>query len=326
MSQFVRWAEATDRALYAPGGFYRRESPSHHFATSAQVPEFAAAIARLIRQVDAALGWPDRLDVVDVGAGTGELLAGLSALLPQRCRLTAVDLRPRPSWLPSRVEWRHAPPDEIDGLLIACELLDNVPCDVAVVDRRGVVRYEEVDRSGNTRLGDPIEPADAAWLGAWWPIARPGDRAEIGRPRDAKWTDLIGRLKRGTALAIDYGHIQENRPPLGTITGYSEGQQVPPVPDGSCDITVHVAVDSLTSELALPQRKALQALGVTAATPPLPEAFRNPGRYAADLSRSNAEARLLDPSGLGAHWWVLHGTGELDLARLCGVGLAESAR
>ena len=71
-------------ALYGTGGFFTRaaEGPADHFRTSVHAsPLFASALLRLIRRVDSALGRPDRLDVVDVGAGRGELLAALRALV-----------------------------------------------------------------------------------------------------------------------------------------------------------------------------------------------------------------------------------------------------
>jgi len=72
----MTWREAMRAALYGPGGFYARgEPPARHFRTSVHVsPSYAAAIWELLRQVDAGLGHPERVDLVDVGAGRGELL------------------------------------------------------------------------------------------------------------------------------------------------------------------------------------------------------------------------------------------------------------
>jgi SAM-dependent MidA family methyltransferase len=162
MTGFERWKATMARALYGPGGFYRRELPGRHFATSAQTPVFAEAIARLADEVDTRLGRPADFTVVDVGAGGGELLDRLAGLLDERVRLVAVELRPKPAHVAERIEWRAEAPAAFEGLLIACELLDNVPCDVAVVDADGRVRYEEVDRAGATRLGEPVDAADAA--------------------------------------------------------------------------------------------------------------------------------------------------------------------
>ena len=66
---------------------------------------------------------------------------------------------------------------------------------------------------------------------------------------------------RDSALAVDYGHVAADRPGGGTLTGYADGGQVAPVPDGSCDLTAHVAMDSLSHDELHTQRDALRALG-----------------------------------------------------------------
>src|ERR1700754_3362633 len=71
------------RALYGPHGFFvSGAGPGDHFRTSANAsPVLAAAVARLLTQLDEALDHPPRLDLVDVGAGRGELLTGVLAEL-----------------------------------------------------------------------------------------------------------------------------------------------------------------------------------------------------------------------------------------------------
>ncbi|GAA1661557.1 SAM-dependent methyltransferase [Glycomyces endophyticus] len=304
MSAFERWSTAMTRALYGPQGFYRRELPAHHFATSAQTRAFAAAVAVLADHTDTRLGHPDAFTIVDVGAGGGDLLAHLAALLPARIRLAAVELRPRPAGLPARIEWLPEPPDRWTGLLLACELLDNVPCDVAVVDPVGERRYEEVDARGATRTGARLDEADEQWLDRWWPVREPGARAEIGRPRDAAWRDLTARLDHGTALAVDYGHTRTARPEGGTLTGFRDGRDTAPVPDGACDLTAHVAVDAVGADRVERQRDALLALGVRAERPPIGLAHRAPVEYALALAKAGEAARLTDPAGLGGHLWM----------------------
>src|SRR5205085_5473166 len=128
-----------------------------------------------------------------------------------------------------------------------------------------------VAADGTEQLIDaPLKPADAAWLGRGWPLddAPPGARAEIGAPRDAAWAGAVATVRRGLAMAVDYGHVAGERPLLGTLTGFRDGREVPPVPDGSCDITAAVALDSLGSP-AVDQRAALHALGVHGGRPPL---------------------------------------------------------
>ena len=116
------------------------------------------------------------------------------------------------------------------------------------------------------------------------------------------------------ALAVDYGHLRATRPPGGTLAGYRAGRQVPPVPDGSCDLTAHVAVDAVAAAGGAPyrlvsQRAALRGLGVDGARPPLGRAATDPGGYLRALAAASAAAELTDPAGLGGHWWLLHPVG-----------------
>jgi SAM-dependent MidA family methyltransferase len=307
-----------ERALYGPDGFYVRggAGPAGHFRTSAHAsPLFARALARLLAGVDAALGHPDRLDIVDLGAGRGELLTALldaaPAALAARVRPVAVELASRPADLRSGVEWRTDPPTGVTGLLVATEWLDNVPLDVVVDDR-----YVLVDRTGEERPGPPVEPADAAWLARWWPPD--GGRAEVGAPRDAAWAAAVATITRGVAVTIDYGHFRDTRPAFGTLTGFRGGRQVLPVPDGGCDLTAHVAWDAVAGAGAavtgvpptiLTQREALRALGIDGARPPLDLAARDPGGYVRALAEASAAAELTDPDGLGAHLWLIQPCG-----------------
>ncbi|MGQ5634112.1 MULTISPECIES: SAM-dependent methyltransferase [unclassified Streptomyces] len=245
------WRAAAEAALYGPGGFYRRpEGPAGHFRTSVHAsPLFARAVARLLCRVDEALGRPAALDFVDMGAGRGELVTGVLAALPAdvaaRARAYAVERAGRPAGLDDRVTWLDAPPAAVTGLLFANEWLDNVPVDVVEVDPVGVPRLVLVADDGSERLGEPVTGADADWLARWWPLPpEEGLRAEIGLPRDLAWASAVHRVVRGLAVAVDYAHTADARPPFGTLTGFRAGRETPPVPDGSCDITAHVALDA----------------------------------------------------------------------------------
>ncbi|GIJ07381.1 SAM-dependent methyltransferase [Micromonospora andamanensis] len=435
----MRWREAMRQALYGPSGFFvSGAGPAAHFRTSVHAsPIFASALLRLVHQLDAALGFPDRFDLVDVGAGRGELLSALSAavtvgvsgeparsgrsgLIParagspetltttaaagttpadtssgsvdslpsapvplaRRVRFTAVELAPRPADLPDQIVWTNEIPTGITGLLLATEWLDNVPLDLATHTNH-TWHYLLVDpTTGTETTGEPVGRDDAAWLTTWWPpqtdqtpgartvtegsdllpqtatdgsgstrsgfrAARPAQgssltarsrpgcpetptdrtptdrtptdrippvgRAEIGRSRDEAWVDAVGHVDRGLALAVDYGHLRAARPIDGTLTGYRGGRQVPPVPDGSCDVTAHVAMDSVASAgervarcayvLTL-QREALRALGADGGRPPLSLAASDPAGYLRALATASAAAELTDPAGLGGHLWL----------------------
>ncbi|MFJ3420612.1 SAM-dependent methyltransferase [Streptomyces sp. NPDC086082] len=325
------WRTASQEALYGSKGFYRRpEGPAGHFRTSVHASAlFAGAVARLLCRVDVALGSPAALDFVDLGAGRGELVTGVLAALPAevaaRVRAHGVELADRPAGLGPRVEWTAEPPKGITGLLFANEWLDNVPVEVAEVDPAGVPRLVLVREDGTERLGEPVSGAEAAWLARWWPQApEEGLRAEIGLPRDTAWASAVAAVDQGLAIAVDYAHTRDARPPFGTLTGFREGRETAPVPDGSCDITAHVALDACASATAtapagalpgarlLTQRAALRALGVTGARPPLTLASTDPTAYVRALASAGEAAELTAAGGLGDFGWLVQPVGIPD--------------
>ncbi|MBB1243118.1 SAM-dependent methyltransferase [Streptomyces durbertensis] len=318
------WRAATERALYGPDGFFVREAPASHFRTSVHAsPRYAAAVAELLRRVDTALGGPPELAFVDVGAGRGELLTGVLAATPaglvERLRPVAVERAARPPGLDHRIEWTAEPPRRVTGLLFANEWLDNVPCEVAETDGDGAWRHVLVRASdGAERLGEPVTGEDLAWLRRWWPLEdqpEPGLRAEIGLPRDTAWHDAVRTVTDGLAVAVDYAHTRADRPLFGTLTAYRDGRTVRPVPDGSCDLTAHVALDACAAHAGggtpRSQRDALRALGVDGRRPTQELALRDPAGYLRALSHAGEAAELLDPAGLGAHTWLLCPRGRL---------------
>ncbi|MEW9533325.1 SAM-dependent methyltransferase [Microbispora sp. NPDC049125] len=323
MTVWATWRDATHRALYGDEGFYLRERPARHFRTSVHASAvFAGAVLRLLQRTDDALGTPATVDLVDVGSGDGLLAARLLAAAPPalaaRLRVTAVDLSPRPEGLDAEIEWASIVPGDVTGLVIANEWLDNVPVDVVELTPSGPRMVLVDPRTGEERLGPAPGPEDLAWLRRWWPLPSAGCRAEIGRPRDEAWASVIGRLSRGTAVAADYAHQAGARPCLGSLAGYRGGSMVPAVPDGTCDITAHVALDACaaageragaTVTRLTTQREALTELGVRGDRPPLDLARTDPVAYLRALGRASEEAELIAPAGLGGFGWLSQSRG-----------------
>lgn len=299
------WREAWHAALYGPDGLYRREQPHEHFSTATSpglVEVLAEAVVALCRREGLSA-------VVDLAGGGGELAAAVCSLAPD-LDVTCIEVRPRPAGLPARIRWMSSPggaglPAQLQGLrgtlVLAHEWLDNVPCRVA--ERvAGELLEVYVRPDGTESLGDPVLDADRAWAERWWPQ---GERVEIGRARDEAWADLLARLDDGLAVAVDYGHTAATRPAGGSLSAYRAGQLVLAVPDGSCDLTAHVAVDSLTQDRRVSQHDLLEELDLTRPAPEARLAREAPGAYLQALARHSAVAALRDPDGLGGFWWVL---------------------
>lgn len=309
------WRTAWQQALYGPAGFYRRtEGPAGHFATAA---DGLGPAADLLAEAVLAFARRERLDaVVEIGSGRGALLTRLAARddAATPLRLTGLDVVDRPAGLPDRVEWVRSPggaelPPSVTGLratlLLAHEWLDVVPCPVLEADADGVLREVLVDEAGAETLGEPVAAAaELAWLDRWWPGPHaPGDRVELGLPRDRAWADACAALDSGVALAIDYGHRRDARPRGGTLTGFRDGQEVLPVPDGSTDVTAHVAVDALDGDRCRRQGDVLRDLGLRVPRPDAAGAVGDPVGYLHALARSSASATL-GSGALGDFWWV----------------------
>ena len=132
-------------------------------------------------------------------------------------------------------------------------------------------------------------------------------------------------LAEGRAVAVDYAHVRAARPPFGSLTGFRAGREVPPVPDGGCDLTAHVALDACAEAVGaapvgaaalgatsvgwpvaglVTQREALRALGVSGGRPPLSLASTDPAGYVRALSSAGEAAELTALGGLGDFLWL----------------------
>lgn len=299
------WREAWHDALYGPDGLYVLDPPHAHFSTAT-----SPGLVTVLADVTVALMRRERLGrFVDMAAGGGELASAVVDLAPD-IAVTCVEVRPRPIDVDSRVTWLRSPggaalPAELHSLsgtlVLAHEWLDNVPC--AIAERTGSALHEVcVGPDGTESPGALVVGEQAAWAQRWWPQ---GGRVEIGAARDDAWADLLSRIEDGLAVAVDYGHLRQARPPTGTLTAYRRGEVVTPVPDGSCDLTAHVAVDSLEHDRLLTQVDLIRELGLVPGPADHDLARTDPAGYLQTLAHRSAVAAMSDPRGLGGFWWVL---------------------
>ena len=299
----VPWSRAWSAAIatFYPHGHGAAEA---HFPT-AVTDGTAVAEAVLQRAVGALESLvAGGITVTDVGASDGTLIRQLMDRWPQdwqaRTSWRGIDLRSRPAALEPGVEWVRGDVDRgaLDlaprpGLVLAHELLDDLPCEVLEVDDRLRLRLVLVDpATGHEILGPNVDDdrdmdgwgVDSAairqWCARWWPRREPAARIECGYRRDRAWQRLTGLVSVGMVIGMDYGHVRPERAAGvwdgGTLAAYRRGRLVTPVPDGSCNITAHVAIDACASS--------------------------SPGTVLV-APRSHAEGRT--PDGL---WWLVHGT------------------
>jgi len=181
----------------------------------------------------------------------------------------------------------------------------------------------------------------------------PGTRVEVGRTRDDTWARLVEAVAAsgpGVLVAVDYGHLGPSspedgggpglpgrrperlpgavvvtdrardllggRPEPGTLAAFRSGRAVPPVPDGRCDLTAHVALDAVaaagvaagaTAGLITTQDEALGALGVSHDGVAHPA--EDGSALLARLDRAGQVAELTDPGGLGGFGWLVQAVG-----------------
>jgi SAM-dependent MidA family methyltransferase len=346
MSDGVPFSEFMDGALYDPAtGFYAVEGRAGRrgdFLTSPEVgPLFGALMAeRLDREWDL-LGRPDPFVVVDAGAGPGTLARAV-ALASPRCapavryvlmEVTASQRRRHAEHLDGWVGEVDAGglarfvtaagsgprfassavlPVEVDGVIVANELLDNLPFDIVRRTPGGAEMLTVVD-GGPTTGSIPVElPEEVAALlarapvGTWMPWQH----------RARQWVaDALASLRRGTVIVLDYGDTTDAlavRPATGWLRTYAAHERGadPFSAPGSRDITCDVDIDQLaldqSPDLVTTQGEWLEGLGIDAlvaegrrlwherATAPDLVALRGRSRV------REAEA-LCDRSGLGAH-------------------------
>jgi SAM-dependent MidA family methyltransferase len=226
------------RALYEPGlGYYagpaRPFGAEGDFVTAPELsPLFAACVAAQLSQWFAHAA----PEVVEFGAGTGRLAAGVLAGLRElgtparryaivevsgvlRARQRETIGREAP-WALEAVEWLDALPAAIDGVVIGNEVLDAMPVRVwelagGVLAELGVALGEDggfrwASRPADAALRDAVETALRAAVEAPGddPFARLGHgryRSELGEQAQA-WVGTVGRaLRRGALLLLDYG-------------------------------------------------------------------------------------------------------------------------
>ena len=247
-----------EQALYGPDGFYTRGGLAGRrgdFLTAPEVgPLFGAVLARFLDAEWQRLGRASPFTVVDVGAGPGTLARSIVAAAPA-CRaalryiaveVADVQRRSHPAGVESRAD---LPTESIVGVVIANELLDNLPFRLAVFD--GAWREAYVSSAADGALTEvlsaPFDPVPDV-LPATPPLGARAPLIDAAR----SWLDGARRLVRsGSVIAFDYTvdttselALRQWREWLRTYRRHERGGHYLAAP-GEQDVTTDVPLDQL---------------------------------------------------------------------------------
>jgi SAM-dependent MidA family methyltransferase len=269
----VGFDEFMSAALYGEHGFYTVGGEAGRrgdFITSPEVgPLFGAVVARWIQAEFVRLGEPEDFLIVEAGAGPGTLARSILLAAPQWAgRYMAVEISAtQRSKHPDGVTSVAAMPTEpFRGVVIANELLDNLPFRLAVYDGGWREAMVAVAADGTTSELLAAPPDDWEWL----PTAVPhGARVPVQRAAGEWVHAACSLLTEGTVLAFDYYTATSwqlaNMPWrewLRTYRGHERGAHY--LRDvGLQDITTQVCLDQLPEPVVVrSQAQFLQRWGI----------------------------------------------------------------
>jgi SAM-dependent MidA family methyltransferase len=263
-------------ALYGPNGFYIRGSRAGRrggdFITSPEVgPLFGTVIARALDAWWIELGSPSRFDVVECGAGPGTLARSIMAAKPQcmdALRYVAVEVSTAQRALhPDNIESRETMPEgPITGVILANELLDNMPFRLFVFDGAWMEAF--VARTTDGKFVEVLhKPTE---LPSVLPeTAALGSRVPIQDVASAWVSSALSSIERGRLVLFDYCSATTSevvalpwREWLRTYKEHERGGHYLLEP-GSQDITAQVVLDQLPSGFeAMSQAQFLGRWGI----------------------------------------------------------------
>lgn len=205
----IPFSEFMRLSLYGEYGFYShtgRAGRRGDFITSPEVgPLFGAVIACALDAWWRDLGEPSEFTFVDAGAGPGTLARSVLAAEPEclaALRYVAVELSPSQRALhPASIESRATMPDHpLVGVVLANELLDNLPFELFVFD--GKWKQAFVDVSDDGRFNEVLRGASVPWFLPT--TASHGARVPVQTAATAWVRSALELVERGRLVAIDY--------------------------------------------------------------------------------------------------------------------------
>jgi SAM-dependent MidA family methyltransferase len=314
----IPFSEYMQLALYGKGGFYttggRAGRRGGDFITSPEVgPLFGTVIARALDAWWKELGSPSQFDVVECGAGPGTLARSILAAQPEcaeAMHYVAVEISASQRALhPQGVESRQTMPDgPITGVILANELLDNLPFRLFVFDGSWMEAF--VSQASSGQFVEVLRTPDT--VPSCLPQTAPlGSRAPIQDAVDIWVRNSLSKINQGRLLLFDYCSASTSeialtpwREWLRTYRDQGRGTHYLTDP-GSQDITTQVMIDQLPAGFtSLTQVDFLKQWGIDELVNEGTTYWENM-KHAPDVaamkmrSRSSEATSLADSSGLG---------------------------
>ena len=248
-----------DLALYDPdGGFFTtgklRSERGGDFLTSPEVSaQFGETLAWFVDRERERIGQP--FEVVEVAAGSGSLIGPLKRAID--VEMSAVEASPAAREAlsaildPDRI--RGDLPARIRGVVIANELIDNLPMALAQrVEGGWRERWVGVDGDGLAMVDALARSEVVEWLAEYAGEVPEGGWVEVQRAAGAWLRDALDRLEEGAIVLFDYGDTSENLVPRrqdGTLRTYRAHHLGPHPLDepGETDITADVNFTALVA-------------------------------------------------------------------------------
>lgn len=317
----IRFDEFMDDALYGEHGFYAagigRAGRRGDFITSPEVgPLFGLVLARAFDAWWDELGAPDDFHIYDVGAGPGTLARSVIAAAP-RClggdpsRYVCVEISSaqRASHPDGTTSLSELPPGTLHGIVVANELLDNMPFRLLVDD--GSWREAWITDDGQA-FTEVLAPRDAEFT---VPLPHVHGGRVPWQERAVDWVHEVRRRLAGRLVIIDYAvatTAELARRPwrdwLRTYAGHGRGAHY--LRDvGAQDITADICLDQMVARNGEPdalrtQAQFLQRWGIDELVAEgrrvWTEQAARPGLQAMTMrSRISESEALCDPQGLG---------------------------
>jgi SAM-dependent MidA family methyltransferase len=262
----IPFEEFMEAALYDPDdGFFAtgplRSVKAGDFLTSPEVsPRFGHKLGRFVAGERDRLGSPPGFAVIDVGAGSGSLLRPLLQAAGDGVRAFAVEASPaaRAALTDTVGDQRVLStlgevPGPLPGVIVANELVDNLPMAIAVRSGAGWQERWVGELDGALGLVErPARSAVATWCDRFAAGTPDGGLVEA-QLAAAQWVETaLSVLTRGALVVIDYGGTAEELAPRrtqGTLRTYRAHHLGPdPLAEpGATDITADVNFSALAA-------------------------------------------------------------------------------